>query len=129
MSDQITITLPFPPSVNGYWRATVDRRGRPRNILSKRGREYRTDATIAVAESGHLGEGVDGRLEVTLELYPPDKHKRDVDNYCKGVLDAMTHAGVWLDDEQVDILHVFKRPPDKANPRVVLTFTATGGKG
>lgn len=33
----------------------------------------------------------------------------DVDNYAKAVMDAMTSAGVWDDDGQVEALHVSKR--------------------
>lgn len=33
----------------------------------------------------------------------------DPDNLCKGILDAMTEAGVWVDDRQVVILTVCKR--------------------
>lgn len=114
-SDTLQYILPFPPSVNGYWRAF-----RGRNILSKRGREYRADALDAV---GKVGGQLAGRLQVSLDLHPPDARRRDIDNYCKGVLDALTHAGVWLDDEQIDKLNILKCPRDKANPRVVVTIT------
>jgi crossover junction endodeoxyribonuclease RusA len=37
---------------------------------------------------------------VEILLYPPD-NRRDIDNYTKGLFDALTHAGVWEDDSQV----------------------------
>ena len=118
MSETYTITIPFPPSVNGYWRAVQGR-----NILSKRGREYRKAAMAAVLSQRFSGMPLDGRLWVSLDLHPPDRKRRDVDNYSKGSLDALTHAGVWVDDEQIDVLHLLRCPPDKSNPRVVVTIT------
>ena len=115
MNNPIELLLPWPPSVNTYYRAF-----RGRNILSKRGREYRVDALAAI---GPVDTPLAGRLEVSLGLYPPDARRRDVDNYSKGVLDALTHAGVWVDDEQIDKLGVLKCPRDKENPRVVVTVT------
>lgn len=120
-SETIQIILPFPPSVNGYWRAYQGR-----NILSKRGRQYRQDAMVAIGKSMAVATAMNplsGRLEVSLDLHPPDARRRDADNYSKGVLDALTHAGVWQDDEQIDRLHILKCPRDKDDPRAVVTIT------
>ena len=46
------------------------------------------------------------RLSVEITLYPPDRRKRDLDNYLKGTLDALTHAGLWEDDSQIDTLSI-----------------------
>lgn len=57
----LVLELPFPPSVNHYWRHV---------ILGRRAR------TLI--------------------------RRRDLDNFGgKALLDALTHAGVWLDDSQV----------------------------
>lgn len=57
-----------------------------------------------------------GTLEVhiTCNIKKPRTSKRyspkgDVDNYAKSVLDALTAAGVWDDDDQVVSLTVIKR--------------------
>jgi crossover junction endodeoxyribonuclease RusA len=41
-------------------------------------------------------------------LFPPDRRKRDLDNYMKGLLDALTVAELWTDDSLVDQLHIFR---------------------
>jgi len=45
---------------------------------------------------------------MTVILYPPDARRRDLDNYMKALLDALTQAKVWLDDEQVDSLDIHR---------------------
>jgi crossover junction endodeoxyribonuclease RusA len=93
-----TLQLPWAPSVNGYWRAF-----RGRQILSAKGREYRKAAVAAVPNDAKYGAA---RLFVELWLSPPDRRIRDLDNYAKAVLDALTHAGVWDDDSQIDRLAI-----------------------
>jgi crossover junction endodeoxyribonuclease RusA len=89
----LVLTLPFPPSVNTYWRNI----GRGRTIISKRGRQYRDDVVGHVAAHPKADMLAD-RLHVAITLHPPDNRRRDVDNYLKAPLDALTHAGVWADD-------------------------------
>jgi len=96
-------TLPFPPSVGGMWRAYQSR-----FILSKRGRQYRKDAISAIEELGLSGLGISDRLSVTITLNPPTLARRDVDNYPKAILDSLSHAGFWLDDEQIDRLLIMR---------------------
>lgn len=100
--------LPFPPSVNGYWRAF-----RGRQIISKAGRQYRKRLIEEVSELGLLNESIDCRLSVYISMYPPCKRKRDVDNYLKATLDALTHAGFWVDDEQIDRLCISRKEKAK----------------
>lgn len=47
-------------------------------------------------------------VAVTITLHAPDKRIRDIDNYIKATLDALTHAGVWKDDSQVARLTVIR---------------------
>lgn len=99
MPDKTELVLPFPPSVNGYWRAWQGRQ-----IISKRGREYRAAvAAIINAMDEPLRYGDDSVI-VTIGLMVPDRRRRDVDNYAKAILDALTHARVWNDDYQVQAL-------------------------
>ena len=107
----IEFDIPWPPSVNHYWRSPTRGKFAGRHLISKRGREYR--AEVAGLRMAH-GQGaryvpgplMTGRLSVTLRCCPPDKRRRDLDNILKAAFDAMQHAGIYEDDEQVDRLIV-----------------------
>ena len=103
----LTIILPWPPSVNSYWRSVNGR-----NILSKKGRIYKQAAARAVLAAG-ANKHLSGRLRVRLVAYPPNNARRDLDNLAKGLLDAMQAAGVYLDDSQIDDLHIIRAEVEK----------------
>lgn len=86
------LLLPFPPSANRYWR-----HAKGRTYISKQALDYRA----AVAASTSRKVPLKGELAVKLSFDYPDKRKRDLDNLCKQVLDAMQHAGVYEDDSQI----------------------------
>lgn len=108
----IELMMPFPPSVNGYWRSPTKGRLAGRHLISARGRQYRTDA-VRAATSQRRGPMLTGRLSVRVVLMPPDRRQRDIDNYSKGLLDAITHAGIWQDDGQIDELTIIRAPVEK----------------
>ncbi len=107
MADEYELLLPWPPSTNRIWRNVVVR-GKPQTLLSKEGREFRSLAGKHCLVSGLSGKRLSGRIEVTLIANPPDKRPRDLDNVLKATLDALTHAGVWLDDSQVDRIEIMR---------------------
>jgi len=97
----IELDLPFPPSVNTYWRTFQGRM-----LISKKGREYRK----AVSEQILLqkcNKHLKGKIRVTIEAWRPDKRRRDLDNLLKAPLDALTHAGVYEDDQLIVDLRIF----------------------
>lgn len=69
-------------------------------IISAAGRAYR----LAVEAKAHTKNPMLGRLSVEVEVYPPDRRRRDLDNVCKAALDSLQHAGVYKDDSQIDSL-------------------------
>ncbi len=100
----MNIMLPYPPTVNTYWRKFNNRM-----VISAKGRQYRKDVM-------ELLEGCrtfHGRLKVTIIATMPDRRKRDLDNILKSLLDSLDHAGVFDDDEQIDQLHVFRSVVEK----------------
>ena len=97
--------------MNGYYRVV---RGRP--IISKKGREYRKTiaALVPLLKATHTG-----RISVRILAQPPDRRKRDLDNLGKSLLDALTHAGVMVDDSLIDRF-VIERGPVAPGGRVVV---------
>ncbi|MEI6540257.1 MAG: RusA family crossover junction endodeoxyribonuclease, partial [Planctomycetota bacterium] len=96
--------LPYPPSVNHYWR-----RVGARTLISRQGRAFReTVCSLLALRRLHP---LDGWLKVHLQIYPPDRRRRDVDNIQKPVLDALQHAGVYHDDFQIVSLRTDRMQP------------------
>ncbi len=128
------LTLPYPPSINHYWRNF-----RGRVVISREGRAFRknvqalppeetpppeappetlpegtADATPHSAPSTttlaqRSGNGprkppAGGRIALCMDAFPPDRRRRDLDNIQKPVLDSLEHAGVYEDDSQIDLL-------------------------
>ena len=100
--------LPWPPSVNHYYRHVG-----PRVLISRDGRKYREQ--IVARFLNDRAAKYTGPVELFIELYPPDSRRRDVDNSLKCLLDAFTHAGLYEDDSQIHRLVVTKREPMPPN--------------
>ena len=98
------LELPFPPSVNTYWRHPTNGRLAGRHLISEKGREYR-QAVIAEAGRYQLPK-MQGKLSVHIDAFPPDNRRRDLDNMMKGLLDGLVHAQVIEDDSQIDKLSI-----------------------
>ena len=99
MSSILALDVPYPPSVNRYWRAF-----RGRNILSAEARAYRRAITAVMLERKLTP--LSGRLAVSVMLCPPDRRRRDLDNAMKGLLDGLQHGGAYTDDSQIDKLTI-----------------------
>jgi len=98
---QIKIEIPFPPSVNHYYR-----RVGTKTMISRSGRQYREDVSKVVWLSKSIPTPQSGKLAVALVAHPPDIRRRDLDNLLKASLDSLTHAGVWVDDSQIKALSI-----------------------
>lgn len=98
----LELELPYPPSINHYWR-----RMRNRTVISKEGKQFRADV-VALLNAGKT-RPIAGPLKVEVELFPPDRRRRDVDNTLKSLLDALQHGGAYEDDGQIDDLRIHRR--------------------
>ena len=87
--------LPWPPSVNHYYRHVG-----PRVLISRDGRKYREQVTGIIS---HLGiPKFKGRIFLHAQFYPPDRRRRDLDNVGgKVLLDTLQAAGLFQDDSQI----------------------------
>lgn len=95
-----TIELPWPPSVNHYWRTW-----KGRTLISREGRDYRQVVLrlLLVHKAPKFGQQ---RIRLDIEACPPDRHRRDLSNTLKATEDALEAAGVYEDDEQIDDLRI-----------------------
>lgn len=113
----VTYQLPWPPSVNTYWRHVGSR-----VLVSEAGRVYRKDVAAAVLSSGRKAFG-SARLHVQIAAYPPDNRRRDLDNLLKAVLDSLQYVGAFFDDSQIDRLDIL-RCGNEPEGMIVVNITA-----
>lgn len=112
------IVLPFPPSMNRYWRTF-----RGRMLLSAHGRSYRQQAA-EIALTTRPERFGDARVAVEIAAFLPDKRRRDLDNLLKASLDALGYMGVYDDDSQIDALWIRNAGLDRDNPRLEVQVRA-----
>lgn len=98
-----TIHLPFPPSVNTYWRRNRFGSGM---YVSQRGQDYQQAVEAVVLDNWSEHFPLTGRLDVIIDLHPKTRRKFDIDNYAKATIDALMYARMFADDEQIDNLHL-----------------------
>lgn len=127
---RLVLTLPYPPSVNHYWRSAVIQ-GHVAVHISAEGKEYRktVKALLWAHERVHFGESL---VRVDILVNPPDRARRDLDNLPKSLFDALSDekdkrtgiwidSGIWRDDVQVDDYRIRRGPPVKEG-RVIVTI-------
>jgi crossover junction endodeoxyribonuclease RusA len=94
MTTQYAIDLPYPMGTGN----TAIRHGRGVNYLSADAKRYRSIvAESCMAQYVH-GLKLKGPLRLYVVANPPDNKARDADNVLKVLCDALTKAGVWIDD-------------------------------
>lgn len=103
-----------PPSVNHIWKHRIAGH-RAITYLTKEGQEFKDRLSAQVPKEHNP---MKGQVKVTLTLIFPNKLRRDIDNYCKGILDAMNHK-VYLDDSQIKELRVTKEY-EKNHPKIIV---------
>lgn len=103
----LSFQLPWPPSVNRYWRHIVMGRS-ARVLISSEGREYRQKVFLQL-RGIYRQPPLQTRLAVSIAVYPPDRRARDLDNLLKALLDSLQHGGIYESDSQIDQLAVLRK--------------------
>lgn len=102
--DEVTLTLPVPPSANDYWRYT--------------GRVYTSEAAKAYKQAIEYEVNCDkleGEVAISVSVFRGAK-RGDLDNFLKIMLDAL-QSKVYENDSHIVEIHAY-RFDDKDNPRV-----------
>lgn len=111
--------------VSGTNSQQIVRVGSRRMVLkSKAQREWRADAVAQLCQQRGVRRPIAGPCAITLHIYR-QRNQGDVDNYAKGVLDALQDARILDDDKHVTELHLY-RHTDPARPRVEITIALRG---
>lgn len=118
----LKFTLPYPPSLNVYWRNF-----RGRMVLSAEAKKYKrqvyeifNDADLkGSSKFWAVGSNITGpsklAVGLSIDVYRPRK-SGDLDNTLKAILDSL-NGNLYEDDRQVIEIHA-RRHDDKDNPRV-----------
>lgn len=112
-------TIPYlPPSVNSYWQR--NRNGSVR--VSQKGKQFKDNVADYVFWECDIPETPvfkTDQIKINLTLNFKENGKRDIDNYCKGIFDALTGI-LWADDSQIVSLHIERNSGTKQPDNFVL---------
>ncbi|OOH89518.1 crossover junction endodeoxyribonuclease RuvA [Pasteurellaceae bacterium 15-036681] len=107
----VEFELPYPPTVNHYWKHTKS----GVHYVTAQGKAYQQ----AVGWLLKNAKKFECKVQLFVDIYPPDKRKRDIDNIFKALLDSLTKAGVIADDSLIYKLVAVKHEPvDKGMVRI-----------
>ena len=113
------LTIPFPPTLNhniGRKGARYYKSGEYKSFLSQVGWLW--------LKAKPRDWSKEARYSVVVELIYNTRRRYDVDNRVKPILDALTRAGTWNDDAQVDEILVVRGEVDKENPHAKIWIEA-----
>ena len=117
---RIELEIPFPPSSNHIWR------GAGRTVYATREYKDFKDRVATIWRSVVPSDwNVSCEYAVTIELYQGSRRRYDVENRIKPTLDALTSAGAWIDDSQVQSVTAVKRTDGDTRRRAIVEIKRT----
>lgn len=114
------LTLPYPPSVNNYWKTKIVKRKVTKKMkrrpgltsityLSERARKYRIDVGYLVLNQLGRAPNYKGPVAVIVKQFDGPGNRQDIDNSLKSLFDALEHAKIYANDSQIEELLVIKK--------------------
>lgn len=95
----------IPPTTNHIWKHRV-LGGFACVYMTAEGKQFKRDVQAEATRQGI--KLTQGPITVLLALTFPDQRRRDIDNYTKGLFDALS-GYAWEDDSQIVSLQITKR--------------------
>lgn len=113
---QYKYVVPWPPSINSLY---FQGKSHGQKFLSKKGKEYKQSMKYLLASDDM--DPITYPIRIRIELFPPNKAVRDLDNYIKPILDGLKFVEIIEDDSLINKLVVIKNAPNpKYNKGIVL---------
>lgn len=101
--DVVELVLPYPPTVNTYWRVRIaKKKGGGQYVqvyISEEGKAFTVDLQEIALRRGV--KTLRGHVRLEAVFNPPDERRRDLGNLDKALGDALTKAGILEDDSQI----------------------------
>lgn len=92
-------------------------------FITQEGKDFRQRVAEIVAERNAVKFG-DARLFMAVRINMRDRRAADLDNRLKSLGDALEHAGVFDNDEQIDELLITRGPVVKGGQCTVMLMGA-----
>ncbi len=109
-----TFTIPLPPTANHIWKSSGRRRYLSSEYVAFKG------LVAYIVKRERVPNFGKARMAMAVEVCARDRRRMDISNRVKALEDALTAAGVWDDDEQIDQLHVKRGPIVKGGCAIVI---------
>ena len=139
----VMLVLPYPISANRYWATRVipakgARKAMAVTYVTSEAEAFKQQVRLLALQAG-VRRPIDGRVRLTLELYPhrpldwAKRARKDPDNWadtvqcidlgnCEKILSDALNGIAWKDDKRHHEIHKYRRDPDEHGARVVATF-------
>ncbi len=112
------LVFPWPPSINSLY---CQGRTHGQKFMTKTGKAYKQK--IIELHANDDMNPVTVPIKVRIELFPPDRRTRDIDNYIKPILDGLKFLEIIEDDSLINTLLVLKHAKNlKYNKGLALVY-------